>query len=124
MRSATAIALVGGLLFVAGMLFANWQRASAASCWDPTLGWRCSQSAGSDAIFLANVSTIMAFVGLGIAVVAVFAILWIANDPRYRAFQASPVPVLVAHACPRCRQALVWSPVDGRWYCPWCGLLA
>ncbi len=123
-RSAGIVAVAGLTLFILGLAFASSQRAAAAACWDPTMGWRCNQSGGSDAIFLADVSTVVAFFGAGIAVVATLAILWMAQDPRYRWPAPPPSPIPTAYPGPRCHQALAWSAVDGRWYCPWCGQLA
>ncbi len=123
-RSAGFVALVGLALCILGLAFAAEERASAAACWDPTMGWRCNQSGGSDALFLAGVSTVVALVGAVMAGAGTFAILWMAQDPRNRWPAPPPAAMPLVYPCPRCHQALVWSPMDGRWYCPWCGQLA
>jgi len=43
-------------------------RAEAASCWDPVVGWRCSQTAGSDDEFAAKVFDALTIGGLALVV--------------------------------------------------------
>ncbi len=46
-------------------------RAEAASCWDPVVGWRCSQTAGSDDEFMAKVFDALTVGGLAVVVAGV-----------------------------------------------------
>ncbi len=63
------LALSGIVVWVLATIGAANERAVADSCWDPVSGWRCSQTAGSDARFVAAVLAGVSYIGIGIAMI-------------------------------------------------------
>ncbi|TLZ77815.1 MAG: hypothetical protein E6K11_09535 [Methanobacteriota archaeon] len=63
------LALSGTVVWVLAIVGAANERAVADSCWDPVSGWRCSQTAGSDARFVADVLAGVSYIGIGIAII-------------------------------------------------------
>ena len=120
--------VVAAVLFVLGLVYAQARRASVASCWDPTLGWRCSQTAGTTAQSLADAGTVVAFGGLALAIIAGIALLSVIASLRYDGLVVgggdpwTPGAADSPYPWPRCGQRL-WSMRDARWSCPSCGAL-
>ena len=63
-----AFVVVGAAWVILCTSAAAAYRAEAASCWDPVVGWRCSQTAGSDDEFAAKVFDALTIGGLALVV--------------------------------------------------------